>query len=60
MGVSHWYVDRQVCVEELVAHCRHQLASFKLPKRIVFLDELPKNPSGKILKRELRTLAAVQ
>jgi long-chain acyl-CoA synthetase len=46
--------------EELVAHCRHQLASFKLPKRIVFLDELPKNPSGKILKRELRTLAAVQ
>ena len=46
--------------EELVAHCRHQLASFKLPKRIVFLDELPKNPSGKILKRELRTLADVQ
>ena len=40
--------------DELVAHCRSQLAGFKLPKRVFFLDDLPKNPSGKILKRELR------
>ena len=30
------------------------MAAFKVPKYVVFVDELPKNPSGKILKRELR------
>jgi fatty-acyl-CoA synthase len=30
------------------------MASFKAPKRVVFADSLPKNPSGKLLKRELR------
>ena len=35
-----------------------RLASFKIPKRIVFVDSLPKNPSGKLLKRELRTVYA--
>jgi fatty-acyl-CoA synthase len=39
---------------ELVAHVRGRLASFKLPKAIHFVDELPRNASGKILKRELR------
>lgn len=43
--------------EALIEHCRAQLAGFKLPKRVVFLDDLPKNPSGKILKRELKRLA---
>ncbi|HEY4099069.1 MAG TPA: acyl-CoA synthetase, partial [Baekduia sp.] len=40
--------------EELLAHAREHLAPFKLPKAIHFVDELPKNPSGKLLKRELR------
>ena len=35
-------------------HCASRLASFKVPKRVVFVDTLPKNPSGKLLKRELR------
>jgi fatty-acyl-CoA synthase len=35
-------------------HCRARLAGFKSPKHVVILDALPKNPSGKILKRELR------
>ena len=39
---------------ELIAHCGAELAGFKKPKRVVFLAELPKNPSGKILKREIK------
>ncbi|MEU0501056.1 acyl-CoA synthetase [Nocardia sp. NPDC005998] len=41
--------------EELVSHCATRLAGYKVPKYIAFTEELPKNPSGKILKRELRT-----
>ncbi len=40
--------------EAVIAHCRACLASFKAPKRVIFADALPKNPSGKLLKRELR------
>jgi acyl-CoA synthetase (AMP-forming)/AMP-acid ligase II len=43
-----------VTAEELIEHCRTQLAGFKVPKDISFLDALPRNPSGKVLKRELR------
>jgi len=39
---------------EVVAHCAGKLARFKLPKGAVFLDVIPRNPSGKILKRILR------
>ena len=39
---------------EVMAHCNTNMASFKSPKRVVFTDALPKNPSGKLLKRELR------
>jgi fatty-acyl-CoA synthase len=39
---------------ELVAHARARLAAYKVPKYLVVVDSLPKNPSGKILKRELR------
>jgi fatty-acyl-CoA synthase len=44
--------------DEIIAHCRQHLASFKTPKRVVIVDGLPKNPSGKLLKRELRTCFA--
>jgi acyl-CoA synthetase (AMP-forming)/AMP-acid ligase II len=45
--------------DELIDHCQSALASYKKPRRVFFLDELPKNPSGKILKWELRqSLAA--
>ena len=40
---------------ELIAHARERLAPYKSPKHIVIVDALPKNPSGKVLKRELRT-----
>jgi fatty-acyl-CoA synthase len=41
--------------EALDRHCResNELAAFKRPRRIIFLDELPTNPSGKVLKRQL-------
>ena len=40
--------------EAVIAACRERLAHFKVPKRVVLTDALPKNPSGKVLKRELR------
>ena len=43
-----------VTEDEIVAACRASLAGYKKPKRVVFVDELPRNASGKILKRELR------
>ncbi len=39
---------------QVLAHCAGQLAHFKSPKSVVFVDALPKNPSGKLLKRVLR------
>ena len=39
---------------ELVEWCRERLASFKKPERLTFIDELPRNPLGKVLRRELR------
>ncbi len=40
--------------EELMEHCRQNLASFKRPRTVVFVDELPRNPMGKLIKREIR------
>ena len=40
--------------DDILIHCREHLAGFKTPKNIFFVDELPKNPSGKLLKRALR------
>jgi len=42
--------------KELITYSKERLAGFKCPKRIVITDKLPKNPSGKILKRELKEI----
>ena len=42
-----------IVVDELLAHCAEHLADYKRPRRLVELDELPRNPTGKVLKREL-------
>ena len=44
----------ETTADALIAHCRERLAAFKCPKNIEFLPSLPKGPTGKILKRELR------
>lgn len=40
--------------DDILRHCRDHLAGFKTPKQVFFVDSLPKNPSGKLLKRDLR------
>jgi len=51
--------SHDMTAEALIAHCRARLAGFKTPKEIVFLEALPRNPSGKVLKRELRQAAGI-
>ncbi|MER6347129.1 acyl-CoA synthetase [Streptomyces sp. NPDC001595] len=54
-AITAFVVPRgEVTEAELIAHARERLTAFKAPKRIVFVDALPRNASGKILKRELR------
>ena len=43
--------------DQIIAHCRNALASYKIPQDVIFIDELPKSPIGKILRRELRNQA---
>jgi acyl-CoA synthetase (AMP-forming)/AMP-acid ligase II/uncharacterized membrane protein len=47
---------KQASEDELKAHVRSNLARYKVPREIVFLDELPRNVTGKVLKRELERL----
>ncbi len=66
VGVSHpkWVeavsaviklkAGRSATEEEMLEHCRAHLSPFKVPKKIIFVEELPKTPTGKILKRDLR------
>ncbi|PZG97840.1 acyl-CoA synthetase [Streptomyces sp. NTH33] len=54
-AVTAFVVPRgEVTEAELIAHAREKLAPFKAPKKVLFVPELPRNASGKILKRELR------
>jgi len=49
--------DAALTEADVIAHCRRQLAAYKVPKEVRFLDALPKSNVGKILRRELRALA---
>ncbi|RZN68538.1 MAG: long-chain fatty acid--CoA ligase [Candidatus Methanolliviera hydrocarbonicum] len=44
----------KVTEEEIIEHCKKNLATFKVPKSVEFIEEIPKNPVGKILRRALR------
>jgi len=48
---------QQASEAEVIEYCRRGLADYKRPRKVIFVDELPRNPTGKILKRELRDLA---
>ena len=46
----------EVTEEQIIAHCRENLAAYKIPRSIVFVDELPKSAVGKILRREVKRM----
>ena len=45
---------KTVSRDDLMAHCKAHLSAFKTPKEVIIVDELPKTPTGKILKRNMR------
>lgn len=45
--------------QQLIDHCRQRLANFKVPRRVLFVDDLPRSALGKVLKRQLRDSPAV-
>ncbi|MBA3540881.1 MAG: AMP-binding protein [Deltaproteobacteria bacterium] len=49
--------DASVTELEVIDYCRKALADYKRPRKVTFLLELPRNPTGKVLKRELREIA---
>ena len=57
VGLAYVVVDGAVTEDELIAFCRDRLARFKVPKRFVVVDELPRNSMGKIQKSELQVRA---
>jgi long-chain acyl-CoA synthetase len=46
--------NAQAAEEDIISFCREQIAHYKAPKSAEFVESLPKNPQGKILKREIR------
>ena len=44
----------ELTAQDVIEHCRPRMAGFKRPEDVIFIDELPRNPMGKVLKRELR------
>jgi acyl-CoA synthetase (AMP-forming)/AMP-acid ligase II len=45
----------QATEKEMIAFCKEHIASYKAPKSVEFVDSLPKNPQGKILKKTIRS-----
>jgi long-chain acyl-CoA synthetase len=45
---------QKASAEEIITFCKERLAAYKYPRSVEFVEALPKGPTGKILKRELR------
>lgn len=52
--------DSEISEEELLAFCQERLAKYKTPRQVVFMDAMPRNGVGKILKKSLREQVAEQ
>ena len=44
----------ELSLEDMIAFCRERLASYKVPRQMEIIGEIPRNPSGKALKKDLR------
>jgi acyl-CoA synthetase (AMP-forming)/AMP-acid ligase II len=47
----------ELCEDDLIAWCRERLTPYRVPVRVVFVEQLPRNDVGKVVKRELAALA---
>ena len=45
---------QSITEDELIAHCRDHIGRYKVPRSVIFVDKLPRNPAGKVVKGELR------
>lgn len=55
----HAYVvlrEQGLSAKDVIRHCKTELAAYKVPKKVVFWDELPKTPVGKVLRKEVRAI----
>ena len=52
--------DTDITEEELLAFCQERLAKYKTPRKVVFMEAMPRNGVGKILKKSLREQVAEQ
>ena len=50
--------DAQPNADDIVSFCREHLAAYKVPRAVQFVDDLPKTSTGKVMRRELKTLDA--
>jgi acyl-CoA synthetase (AMP-forming)/AMP-acid ligase II len=46
--------NTQAAEEDIISFCKEHIAHYKAPKTVEFVGSLPKNPQGKILKKEIR------
>jgi acyl-CoA synthetase (AMP-forming)/AMP-acid ligase II len=54
VGLALVVSNGQIEADEIVGYCRERLANYKVPRRVEFVDTLPRNPAGKVLKTVLR------
>jgi long-chain acyl-CoA synthetase len=48
--------DEKVDADAIISHCREHMAAYKVPRRVQFVDDLPKTSSGKVMRRKLKSL----
>ncbi len=46
--------ESQTSEEDIISFCGEKLSRYKLPKKVIFIEIIPRNPAGKVLKRVLR------